>query len=90
MMYGQGYGYSGGYGNMMGGYGGWIFGLFGLLILVVIVLLVVWAVRSISGSAHHHAPLPTADDACTIAKARYAKGKITKEQYEEICKTLGV
>jgi putative membrane protein len=89
MMYGQGYGYNG-YGNMMGGYGGWIFGLLGLLVLVGIVLLVVWAVRSVGGSAHHHAPLPPVDDACAIAKTRYAKGEITKEQYEEICKTLGV
>jgi putative membrane protein len=83
MMYGYG-----GYGNMMGGYGGWLFLLFGLLILAGIVLLVVWAVRSMSGSGQHHPASPPVDDACAIAKVRYAKGEITKEQYEEICKTL--
>jgi putative membrane protein len=89
MMYGPGYGY-GGYGNMMGGWGGWLFGLFGLLVLAGVVLLVVWAVRAMSGSAHHQAGTPSGEDACSIAKVRFAKGEITKEQYEEICKTLGV
>jgi len=89
MMYGQGYGY-GGYGNTMMGGGGWLFALFGLLVLAGIVLLVVWAVRTMGGSAQHHAPQPPVDDACAIAKVRYAKGEITKDQYEEICKTLGI
>jgi putative membrane protein len=88
MMFGNGYGY-GGYGNMMGGWGGWLFGLFGLLVLAGIVLLVVWAVRAMSGSGQHHPAAPPVDDACTIAKVRFAKGEITKDQYEEICRTLG-
>lgn len=89
MMYGQGYGY-GTYGNMMGGFGGWLFALFGLVMLAGIVLLVVWAVRSMGGSGRQHPTAPPADEACTIAKVRYAKGEITKEQYEEICKALRV
>ncbi len=95
--YGRGYGYDGGYGNMMGGswFGGAMMLLFGALILVGIVLLVIWAVRSMSGSKHHQPVagqpmMPPSDDACNIAKVRYAKGEITKEQYEELCKTLGV
>ncbi len=87
MMYGQGYGY-GAYGPMMGGFG-WLGLLFGLLVLAGIILLVVWAVRSMGGSGHHLPGAP-GDDACSIAKVRYAKGEITKEQYDEICKTLGV
>jgi putative membrane protein len=88
MGYGQGYGY-GGYGNMMGG-GGWLFLLFGLVALAGIVLLVIWAVRAMSGTGQHpHSP-PRVDDACAIARARFAKGEITREQYEEICKVLGV
>lgn len=75
---------------MMGGLGGWLFLLFGLLILAGVVLLVAWAVRSMSGSAQHSQPPSPTADACAIAKTRYAKGEITKEQYEEICKTLGV
>lgn len=92
--YGQGAGY-GGYG-MMGGYGGWLFLFFGLLVLVGVVLLVIWAVRMMSGPGRDHMappmtpPTSSTDDACSIAKVRYAKGEITKDQYEEICKTLGV
>ena len=89
MGYGQGYGY-GGYGNMMGGWGGWLFPIFGLIALAGIVLLVIWAVRAMSGSGQHTQAPPRVDDACAIARTRLAKGEITKEQYEEICKALGV
>jgi putative membrane protein len=103
MMGGYGRGYYGG--NMMGGgwlYEIFFF-CFGLLILAGIVLLIVWAVRTMSGghgTGHAGPPLsgtsgptkPSAsqDEACAIARKRYANGEITKEQYEEICKTLGV
>ena len=92
MGFGRDYGY-GGYGNMMDGYGGLMFGFFALLVLVGIVVLVIWAVRTMGGSGSHHAPQgPPAvrplDDACSIARTRYAKGEITKEQYEEMCSTL--
>ena len=89
-MMGYGYGY-GPYG-MMGGWG-WLVSLFfGLIVLVGIVLLVIWAVRAMSGQSHHPMsppPGPKSDEACEIARVRYAKGEITKEQYDEICKTLG-
>jgi putative membrane protein len=88
MGYGRGYGYGGG---MMGGWGGLVFAFFGLLVLVAIVLLVVWAIRTTQGSGHKQPPAAgSADEACAIARARYAKGEITKEQYEEMCRTLGV
>jgi putative membrane protein len=87
MMGGYGYGYGP---SMMAG-GGWIglllMGFFWLLVTVGVILLIVWVVRSGShggrsaGTAAH-------DDACGIAKVRYAKGEITKEQYLEICGTL--
>jgi putative membrane protein len=89
MGYGQGYGY-GGYGSMMGGWGEWLFLLFGLIALAGIVLLVVWAMRSMSGSGQHLQTPPRGDEACAIARTRFAKGEITKEQYDEICKALGV
>jgi uncharacterized membrane protein len=88
MGYGQGYGY-GAYGNMMGGWGGWLFIVFGLMVLAGIALLVVWGVRAMSGSGQHPQAPPQADDACAIARARFARGEITKEQYEEICRVLG-
>jgi putative membrane protein len=92
-----GYGGYGGYnsgGNLLG-FGMMV--LFGLVLLVGIILLVVWVVRSSrhqsgqsGGDVMPRPPMqaPT-DDACAIAKVRYAKGEITREQYEEICRTLG-
>lgn len=91
MMYGNGYGTGGygGYGTMMGGFGGWLFLLFGMLVVVGIILLIVWMVRSMAGAQHPGPGVRPADDACSIAKVRFAKGEISKEQYDEICKTLG-
>lgn len=88
--YGRGYGF-----DMMGG--GWLAGLlmlfFAALVVAGIVLLVVWIVRT---SASPHGPTGTAappgarghDEALAIVKRRYAAGEITKEQYEEMIRTL--
>lgn len=82
------YGYPG-YGS---GAGAWMgIGLmmfFGLIVLVGIVLLVVWIVRSGShGPMMMHQSGTSA--ACDVAKQRYARGEITKEQFDEICRTVG-
>ncbi len=97
--------YGNGYGGMGGGglFGGLIFLVFAALVIAGVVLLVIWAVRASSGGHGHMGagttPQPpttppqaatTADEACAIARKRYASGEITKEQFEEICKTLGV
>jgi len=93
MMGYRGYGY--GYSNMMGG--GWFGGLlmlfFFLIVLIGFVLLVIWAIRASSG--HHMASGPTMHpaeaghhEAVAIAKKRLASGEITKEQYDEIIRTL--
>jgi putative membrane protein len=91
MMYGYGYGPG------AAGGGGWLFGmalmaLFGLVAFAGFVLLVIWAVRTWGGPSHHAAQPPSAtpprDPACDIARERYARGEITKEQYDEICRTL--
>ena len=96
----QGYDY--GYGPMMGGGGGWwwvLIALFWLLVIAGVVLLVVWGIRQLNKAAHgHDAPRTTPygqqpggrDEACEIARARYARGEITREQYAEICYNLGV
>lgn len=87
----------GGYGGMMGGYGPQGFGfnpigaiislVFWALIIGGIVLLVVWLVRNAGrtalGASSGDAPLD-------ILKARYAKGEITKEQFDAIKRDLGV
>lgn len=85
-----GYGY--GYGPMMGG-GGWLglvlMGLFWLIILAGVILLVVWIARS---SMHHGGPstgAPGHDEAVAIARRRLANGEITKDQFDEIMRSLG-
>jgi putative membrane protein len=93
MMYG--YGQNLGYGNMLGG--GWL-GLlmmlfFGALVIAGIVVLVMWAVRSSSGHGHPaavggSAAAPGHDEAVAIAKRRFASGEITKEQFDELMRSL--
>lgn len=81
-----------GFGGMMGNYpyGGmvgygdwwWIFGLlFWAVVFVALVLLVYWLYRSIRGGGQ-------AVSAVEILKQRYAKGEISKKQYEEMKKDL--
>lgn len=95
-MMGFGMGGYGGYGGMMGGYGaqgfgfnpiGMIFSLvFWALIIGGVVLLVVWLARNAGrtalGTSGSESPLE-------ILKARYAKGEITKEQFDAIKRDLG-
>lgn len=93
MMYG--YGQNLGYGNMLGG--GWV-GLimmlfFGALIIAGVVILVMWVVRSSSGHGHPavmggSAAAPGHDEAVAIAKRRFASGEITKDQYDELMRSL--
>ena len=97
MMYGRGYyGYSN---PMMGPDGGTFFAglmivVFIVLLIAGVVLLVMWAMRSQSGHAHMGAPTPPTGaqghhEAIAIAKKRLASGEITREQYEEIIRTIG-
>ena len=77
-------------------------GLFVLAVVVGIVVLIVLLVRHKPGGVHPvamapaaapiAAPVPPARfaDALEVAAKRYASGEITKEQYEEMCRTLGV
>ena len=75
------------------GAGGWVIGIIGFIVMVTLVVLVIYLlVRTFS---HHHAegtpgayPPPPMGDPLDVAKRRYAAGEITKEQLEEIQKTL--
>ena len=71
-----------------GGYG-WIGMILGLVIFVAvvvgIVLLVAWAVRKGNGGGRQ---LPVGDSAQEIAKMRYAKGEITREDYQQLLSDL--
>jgi putative membrane protein len=89
------------WGNGFGMGAGWLFGgLMMLLFWAAVIGLVVWAIwafsRRQSGRVDYQnasqAPSPQApqgDRALQIAKERYARGEISREQYDEIRQTLG-
>jgi putative membrane protein len=69
-------------------FGGWGWGLMALWMILIwggIIALIVWGVRRLSG---HHVEHINDNSPLEIAKIRYAKGEITKEQYEQIKKDL--
>ncbi|MDX1522649.1 MAG: SHOCT domain-containing protein [Anaerolineae bacterium] len=84
-------------GGMMGGMMGG-FGLIGLLlnlvVIVGLVLLVIWAVRQYSSSGQGAGLLgqlnnrPAETTPRDIVAERYARGEITREQYQEILSDL--
>ncbi len=71
------------------GYGMMGFGvfamLFNLLIVIGIVVLIVWAVKRFStgNGSGSHTQTPR-----EILQARYARGEITREQYQEMLKDI--
>jgi putative membrane protein len=71
--------------GMMGFFGGWIGLLFNLAILAGIVVLIVWAVRRFTGGAS----TPSFQTPREILQARYARGEITREQYQQMLQDLG-
>ncbi len=67
------------------GWGSWGFGWFiWIIILVIIIWGVIKIVSSTSNKPQHH----SGDDALEILKKRYARGEITKEQYDQMRKDL--
>jgi len=82
-----------GWPNMMGGfYGGgmgWIGMILGfiffMLIIIGIIFRIIWAVKR---STHSEIEDKTGNKALEVLKERYAKGEITKEQYESMKKDL--
>lgn len=86
----MGFGGLGRMGSMMGAYG-FVNPLHAILSLVSwslvitgVVLLVVWFVRNAGKATSDSSQSPL-----EILKARYAKGEISKEQYEEMKRELG-
>lgn len=82
-----------GWPNMMGGFFGggmgWIGMILGfiffILIIIGIILLIVWIVKR---TTHSEIEDKTGSKALEVLKERYAKGEITKEQYESMKKDL--
>jgi len=75
---------------MHDGWGWWMVfgGVWMLLFWIAIIWLVIWGIRSVvrhrdskSGTAEKHDPLE-------IAKERYAKGQISKEEFDQIKRDL--
>jgi len=76
------------WGSGMGWGGILIGGIISLAVLVGIVLLIVWAVRK-GTESHGTGPGMTGQGTpLDIAKERYAKGEITREQFEQIKRDL--
>jgi putative membrane protein len=67
--------------------GGWLWMVFGFLFFILfwgaVIWLIVWAVRKATGHKG-----PPSESALEIAKMRYARGEINKEQFEQIKKDL--
>ncbi len=79
-------GYGGESGMMGTGMGGWwIFGsIFMILFWAVIILAIIWLYKQIRGPSAGAAT----ESALDIAKKRYAKGGITKDEFEELKKEI--
>lgn len=80
----HGYGFGG-----MGLFGGWIGLIFNLAILVGIVILVVWAVKRFTNGSTSGNQFPGNQNPREILQARYARGEITRDQYQQILQDLG-
>jgi len=83
---------------MMGNFGyggmGWIGMILGTIIsialLIGLVILIVWAVRRMSANSSQPGPqITSGQGARDIAQARYAKGEISREEYQQILSDLG-
>lgn len=71
----------------MGGIGwvGWLVGgLFMLLILGVLIALIFFLVRSRSSRQSSDTQITTEHEALEILKVRYARGELSKEEYDDM------
>jgi len=71
-------------GGMMYGFG-WIGMIFNVAIIIGIVILVVWAVKRFTGGSLSSSGQTPRE----ILQARYARGEITREQYQQMLSDLG-
>jgi putative membrane protein len=75
------------YAGHMGNVGwGWVVGL---AVLIAAVVLLIWAVTSMTRAAGSSKDAPHRTEALDILRARFARGEITKEEFEDAKRTLG-
>jgi putative membrane protein len=82
--HGDGMGYWNGCGSF-GRYFGFGHGIMAIVTIVILALLIIWAVKMIkSGQTNPF----KAQDPLTILKTRYAKGEISKDEFNEMKKEM--
>ena len=73
---------------------GWIGMIINLVItvglIIGLVFLVIWIVKRSSNNYPSQSPNNTTPSAVNIAKDRYAKGDITREEYQKLLTDLGI
>lgn len=76
--------------------GFWLFPIFMITFMLIIAIVVLFMIRSFLNrnfrplwSGREERPYEKSDSPLEIAKYRYARGEITKEEFEEIAKTIG-
>jgi len=83
---------------MMGGFGDFgTFGGIGMILnwvitiglIVGVVLLIAWLVKRIDANGQAAKAAPTIASPREIAQIRYARGEITREQYQQLLADLG-
>ncbi len=81
----------GGFGRF-GGFG-WIGMILGLILTIAVIvgtiLLIVWAVRRTGRNNPAGSQLSNSQSARDIAQLRYARGEISREEYQQILSDLG-
>jgi putative membrane protein len=75
-----------GYGPAYGGFG--FGGIWGILWFVLLVWLILSLVRMIFGYRHRDFPENSEDEALKILKSRYARGEITKKEFDSMKKDI--
>ncbi len=72
------------------GMGWWMVfgGIWMIAFWVLIIALIVWGIRKLAGSGSSGSGTRQKRDPLDIAKERYAKGEISKQEFEQIKKDL--
>jgi len=77
----------GNWGNCFGNYGV-TGGIIMFIIWIVVIIAAIWIVKELVGKRGEDKGLPSQKSALDILKERYARGEITKEQYEQMKKDI--